>query len=142
MKHLPIGIQTFSDIITDNYLYIDKTKYIYDLINSGKVFFLSRPRRFGKSLLVSALKSIFLGEKEYFNGLYIYDKIEWVKHPVIHIDFSKIAHRNAEMMEKSLSLFIDEIANDFNIELKKDFHSDKFAELIKKNSKKVMIKKL
>ena len=71
-KKLPVGIQTFKDIIEDDYVYIDKTKYIYNLITSGKVYFLSRPRRFGKSLLISTLKEIFDGNKEIFKDLWIY----------------------------------------------------------------------
>ena len=77
MKKLPIGIHTFSDIINENNLYVDKTEDIYNLMHtSGKYFFISRPRRFGKSLLVSTLKEIFSGNKELFKGLYIYDKIK------------------------------------------------------------------
>ena len=89
MKKLPIGIQTFERLIEENYLYIDKTKEAYDLIESGSVFyFLSRPRRFGKSLFLSTLHSIFDAKKELFEGLYIYDKYDWSqKYPVIKIDF-------------------------------------------------------
>lgn len=76
MKKLPIGIQTFADIIKGRYLYIDKTKIIHRLLEEGgKYYFLSRPRRFGKSLLVSTLKEIFSGNKELFQDLWIYDKI-------------------------------------------------------------------
>ncbi len=90
MKKLPLGIQTFERIIEDGYLYIDKTKEAYDLIESGTVFyFLSRPRRFGKSLFLSTLQSIFEAKKELFEGLYIYDKWDWsVSYPVIKISFS------------------------------------------------------
>ena len=89
MQKLPIGIQTFQRIIEEDYLYIDKTKEAYELINSGSIFyFLSRPRRFGKSLFLTTLKSIFEGKKELFKGLYIYDKWDFdVKYPVIKIDF-------------------------------------------------------
>jgi len=73
MKKLPIGIQTFLEIVEEDYLYIDKTKLIYRLITSGKVYFLSRPRRFGKSLLLSTLEAIFKGKKEFFKGLWIYN---------------------------------------------------------------------
>ncbi|HNI28748.1 MAG TPA: AAA family ATPase, partial [Leptospiraceae bacterium] len=66
MKRLPIGIQTFSEIITENYLYVDKTDRILELIKNGKYYFVSRPRRFGKSLLISTLDSIFNGRKELF----------------------------------------------------------------------------
>ena len=90
MKKLPIGIQTFSEIRTKDYLYIDKTKEAFELIESGtKFYFLSRPRRFGKSLFLTTLKSIFEGKKELFEDLYIYDKWDWsVKYPVIKISFS------------------------------------------------------
>jgi hypothetical protein len=77
MKKLPVGIQTFSEIIEEKYLYVDKTRHIGELIQTGKYLFLSRPRRFGKSLLVSTLYEIFSGNQELFQGLYIYDKIEW-----------------------------------------------------------------
>ena len=72
MKKLPIGIQTFSQIIENEYLYVDKTGIAYDLIESGKYYFLSRPRRFGKSLFVDTLQSLFQGEKELFEGLFIF----------------------------------------------------------------------
>jgi len=85
---LPIGIQTFSEIIENNYVYVDKTKEAYDLINSYKYSFLSRPRRFGKSLFVDTLQSLFEGKKELFKGLYIYDKWEFKEYPVIKIDWA------------------------------------------------------
>jgi hypothetical protein len=66
LKKLPLSIQTFSEIIRQDYVYVDKTKYIYDLVNSGKVYFLSRPRRFGKSLIVSNLEELFNGNKYVF----------------------------------------------------------------------------
>ena len=74
MKKLPIGIQELSEIINNGYLYIDKTEYVYRLLQ-GKYYFFARPRRFGKSLLVSTLKEIFNGNKELFKDLWIYDKI-------------------------------------------------------------------
>ena len=88
MKY-PIGIQSFDQIINEGFVYIDKTDMIYSLANEGKIYFLSRPRRFGKSLLVSTLKNYFLGRKELFSGLKI-DSLEkeWNVHPVFHIDFN------------------------------------------------------
>ena len=88
MKY-PIGIQTFEQIIQDGYVYVDKTDLIYKLVTEGKIYFLSRPRRFGKSLLISTLKNYFLGRKELFKGLAI-DKLEteWAVYPVFHIDFN------------------------------------------------------
>lgn len=92
MKKLPVGLQTFSTLIQEDYLYVDKTRDIYTLLSSGKAFFLSRPRRFGKSLLLSTLHAIFDGRQELFEGLYIYDKLEWQAHPVLHLDFLLIPH--------------------------------------------------
>jgi len=74
MKKLPIGLQTFSEIIQENYYYVDKTEFAYKLLTKGKYYFLSRPRRFGKSLFLDTLTEIFLDNKELFKGLYIYDK--------------------------------------------------------------------
>ena len=88
MKY-PIGIQSFAQIREDGYVYVDKTALIYNLVTTGKIYFLSRPRRFGKSLLVSTLKNYFLGKKELFKGLAIEGlETEWTEYPVFHIDFN------------------------------------------------------
>ena len=89
MTKYPIGIQDFEKIRKEDYLYVDKTTLIYRLVTEGAVYFLSRPRRFGKSLLVSTLKNYFQGRKELFKGLAI-DSLEkkWAEHPVFHIDFN------------------------------------------------------
>jgi hypothetical protein len=88
MRRYPIGIQTFSEIVTDNYMYVDKTKYVYD-ISRYKYVFLSRPRRFGKSLLTTTLESYFLARKELFKGLAVDGlETEWKKYPVLHFDMS------------------------------------------------------
>jgi hypothetical protein len=140
MKKLPTGIQTFSKIIKGNYLYVDKTQQIAELIESGEYYFLSRPRRFGKSLLISTLSEIFSGNQELFKGLYIYDKIEWQSYPIILIDFNLIPHTNDEVFKTSLLSFLDEIAAEYDIVLSKSFIKDKFGELIKKISKKTQQK--
>ncbi len=89
LRKLPTGIQTFSQIIEEDRLYIDKTKHAFDLIDENKYVFLSRPRRFGKSLFLDTLHNIFEGNKGLFKGLYIYDKWDWeTKYPVIKISFS------------------------------------------------------
>ena len=102
MKY-PIGIQSFDQIIEDGYVYVDKTGLIYRLVNEGKIYFLSRPRRFGKSLLVSTLKCYFQGRKELFKGLAI-DKLEteWAEYPVFHIDFSQTDFLNPNLLEEKL----------------------------------------
>ncbi len=88
LKKLPLGIYTLKKIIEEDYLYIDKTKEALDLITNYTYAFLSRPRRFGKSLFLNTLKKIFLGDKELFQDLYIYDKWDFKKYPVIHINFA------------------------------------------------------
>ncbi|MDR2088194.1 MAG: AAA family ATPase, partial [Clostridiales Family XIII bacterium] len=87
MRKMPIGIQTFENIITEGYAYVDKTEWVYRLANEGKYFFLGRPRRFGKSLLLSTLRAYFEGKQELFKGLAM-EKLEkdWTPHPVLHID--------------------------------------------------------
>ena len=95
MKKLPIAISDFKELINGNYIYVDKTEYIYKLINSGKYYFLSRPRRFGKSLLISTIRYLFEGQKELFKNLYIQDKWNWDEtFPIIRISFAKdIRHK-------------------------------------------------
>jgi hypothetical protein len=89
LKKLPIGIQTFSSIREGDYLYIDKTPLIAELADQAGRYFLSRPRRFGKSLLLDTIKELFEGNKALFEGLYLYDKWDWDKaYPVIRIDFA------------------------------------------------------
>ncbi|MEZ4713436.1 MAG: AAA family ATPase [Caldilineaceae bacterium] len=92
LQKLPIGIQTFAKIRTEDYLYVDKTEQIYRLLTSGKFFFLSRLRRFGKSLTLSTIASIYRGERELFEGLWIAEQWDWQKvHPVLHFSFSGMA---------------------------------------------------
>ncbi len=88
-QYYPVGIQDFEDLRNNNFVYVDKTKLIHQMVSEGKVYFLSRPRRFGKSLLVSTLEAYFLGKKELFDGLYISTvEKDWETYPVFHIDFS------------------------------------------------------
>ncbi|MDR2623131.1 MAG: ATP-binding protein [Methanobrevibacter sp.] len=131
MKLLPVGIQTFSELIENNYVYVDKTKEIHTMVTTGKIYFLSRPRRFGKSLLLSTLESLFKGEKDLFEGLYIYDKWDWEQsYPVIHLDMSEIKSKSFEILENSLINQIKRIAKEKKINLESDILPDIFAELI------------
>ena len=106
----PVGIQTFEDIREKGYLYIDKTKYIVDFREKGMKFvFLSRPRRFGKSLFASTLQAYFEGRKELFEGLAIADyEKDWVKHPVFHFDLSGAKHMTLEQLERYLADMLEE----------------------------------
>ncbi|MBL0717398.1 MAG: ATP-binding protein [Desulfosarcina sp.] len=136
MKNLPIGIQTFSDIIKNDYLYVDKTKKIFDLVKTPKVvYFLFRPRRFGKSLLISTLNEIFEGEKELFKGLWIYQSdYAWEKHPVVRMDFSKSKARNEDELINYIVYQLDKIAQVYGITLEQTQHDIKFDELLTKLS--------
>jgi len=99
-------------------LYVDKTKEILSLIEEEQVVFLSRPRRFGKSLLLSTLEYIFRGEKELFKGLYIYDKIAWQKHPVIRIDFSEVEYsQGAETFNLSIRLVLRKYVEEYGLDI-------------------------
>ena len=102
MKY-PIGIQDFESIINGGYTYVDKTALVYRLVTEGKIYFLSRPRRFGKSLLVSTLKAYFKGKKELFKGLAIDElESEWTEYPVFHIDFNGDNFTKAGVLEEKI----------------------------------------
>ena len=104
LKRLPVGIQTFEKIIDNDMLYIDKTEYIWNLIHLSNYIFLSRPRRFGKSLLVSTIQSYFEGRKDLFKGLFIETvEKEWTQYPVLRFDMSTAKHCNKEELELELS---------------------------------------
>ena len=107
---LPIGIQGFKGLRNDGYVYVDKTEYIYDLVHNGKVYFLSRPRRFGKSLLLSTMKNYWEGKKELFSGLEI-EKLEkdWIEYPVIKISFGVNSYENHEKLKARLKSIITEL---------------------------------
>ena len=104
LKKCPLGIQTFSEVREGDYIYIDKTDMVYRMTQSFKYVFLSRPRRFGKSLLASTLHSYFAGKKELFKGLAIERlETEWAEHPVLHFDMSTAKHMDKETLEQELS---------------------------------------
>ena len=106
MKY-PIGIQDFEKIIKGNYVYVDKTALIYRLVTEGNIYFLSRPRRFGKSLLVSTLEAYFQGRKDLFKGLAIDElETEWVEHPVFHIDFNGSNFTKPNVLEEVIEKFL------------------------------------
>ena len=104
MRKLPIGIQTFEEIRNGGYLYVDKTALVYQIANVGKPYFLSRPRRFGKSLLLSTFEAYFQGRKDLFRGLAI-EKLEteWTQYPVLHLDLNAEKYDSKEALERMLS---------------------------------------
>ncbi len=138
MQKLPIGIQTFSTIVEGNYIYIDKTEEAYNLINTYKYVFLSRPRRFGKSLFLDTLKNIFEGNKELFKGLYIYDKYDFDdKYPVIKISFNDGNTRNLAAFEQTVYEILDKNQRDLGVTCPANFSSSGcFKRLIEETYKK------
>ncbi|GHU72594.1 ATPase AAA [Bacteroidia bacterium] len=132
MKNLPIGIQSFAKLRQRDCLYVDKTKDILQLITTGGVYFLSRPRRFGKSLLVSTIEEVFKGNKPLFEGLYIYDNWDWTQqYPVIRLDLAGFDHRTAENLQKDIERVITNIAQLYGIILTRNAAGG-FSELIQK----------
>jgi len=129
-KKLPLGLQDFREIIEGDYKYIDKTKYIHSIASRGKFYFLSRPRRFGKSLTVSTLQALYNGSKTLFKGLWIEDKWDWdKKNPIVRLSLKDINFEQRGL-EDSLAERIDEVGQNHGIELKAFYARDKFRELI------------
>ena len=132
LKLYPVGIQTFEEIITRNLLYVDKTEYVYRMTHSGgKYFFLSRPRRFGKSLLVSTFKSYFLGKKELFKGLAI-EKLEkdWTEYPVLHFSMAGGKHMEKDQLERYLDFELNKLEKLFGIDTPRQDPNTRLADLI------------
>jgi hypothetical protein len=145
MRKLPIGISDFKKLREENFIYVDKTQYIYKLITEGGgYYFLSRPRRFGKSLLISTVEYLSRGEKEIFKNLYIYDKWNWEeKYPVIRIDFGDTQVRNGRELEKELKAIIIETGKVYSYEYNEEYTINRnlrlLIEKIYEVSKKQMI---
>ena len=133
MKDLTSGIYSFEKLISGGYLYVDKTEFIWNLIKpAGESYFLSRPRRFGKSLTLSTLKAVFEGKKELFEGLAIYDKpYDWKKHPVIHLDMNGRDFGTVENMERSFRQVLLEQAEMNGVDLQETASDTMFHKLIK-----------
>jgi len=131
MKLLPIGIQTFKDIIEGGFYYVDKTHFIPKL--TSKYYFLSRPRRFGKSLFLDTLKEAFSGNKELFKGLYLYDNWDWEKrYPIIKISFASGNMRTSDILLDLMTSQVNRISEKEKINLKEKRPSQMFLELIEK----------
>lgn len=129
-KKLPLGLQDFRSIIEGGYKYIDKTKYVYQLCSSGKYYFLSRPRRFGKSITLAVLQELYLGSQDLFKGLWIADKWDWRrKHPVIRISFSALGFADIGL-KAALEQELQQIALSKGIQLSTIGISSMFKELL------------
>ena len=115
MKY-PIGIQSFDRIVEDGYMYVDKTDLIYSLTHEGSIYFLSRPRRFGKSLLVSTLENYYLGRKELFRGLAMERlETEWAIHPVFHVDFNGGNFTKPGELEQKINFYLTQWEQQYNL---------------------------
>ena len=133
----PIGIQNFEKIRKDGYLYVDKTALIYQLVTTGSYYFLSRPRRFGKSLLISTLEAYFQGKKELFKGLAM-EQLEkkWTVHPVLRLDLNIEKYDTAESLEKILDDHLRIWENEYEVNVTSDSLSLRFANVIRNACKK------
>lgn len=129
---LPIGIQDFGDLRNEGYVYIDKTAVIHDLLTTGKYYFLSRPRRFGKSLTLSVIKNLYMGQRHLFQDLWIESRWNWQKqHPVLNFSFSKIDYQGSGL-EEALKQMLRQAAQEQGVILHSDSIKNLFSELIDK----------
>jgi len=155
-RKLPIGVQSFKVLRDDCYLYVDKTKYIAQLVASGRVYFLSRPRRFGKSLFLSTLAAYFRGQKELFTGLYLEKNEEeqavqenrsaWQEYPVLYLDFNVGKYTDTGALNERLHVLLGEAEQEYGITAMKEeqpFFASRFERLLKiiyqKTGKQVVI---
>ena len=145
MKNLTSSVYSFEDLIQGNFLYVDKTEYIWQLIKPAKeMYFLSRPRRFGKSLTLSTLKAVFEGKKELFKGLAIYDKpYDWKSYPVIHLDMANCQAKTPQALENFIFDTLVGLAEKHKVKLRGQSNSKRFEFLIgdiaEKNKKSIVI---
>jgi Predicted AAA-ATPase/PD-(D/E)XK nuclease superfamily len=136
MKNLPIGIQTLPEIRAKNCVYVDKTRLVHQIATGGKYYFFSRPRRFGKSLLISTLKELYLGNKAVFEGLWIENNWDWSKkNPVIHFSFDEMDYKKLGL-EKVILNELSKWAKHYKVRLANESVKSQFKELIEKVSKK------
>ncbi len=136
MKY-PVGIQTFQDIINGGYVYVDKTDLVYSLVSEGKIYFLSRPRRFGKSLLISTLENYFLGKKDLFKGLAI-EKLEkeWKEYPVFRVSFGSGRFIDRGKLEDLLEGTLTKWEREYGVERVYDDYGPRFRDILAAAHKK------
>lgn len=134
IRKYPIGIQSFRKIRKEGYLYVDKTEIIHRMVTTGSYYFLSRPRRFGKSLLVDTIEELFKGSRELFEGLWIEDQWDWTKtNPVIHFNFAEIPYKEVGL-EEAIRRELSAISEHLDVSLNSDNIKEQFRELIQKAS--------
>ena len=144
LKRLPVGIQTYSEIVDRDFLYVDKTEYIYKMVSYSKYIFLSRPRRFGKSLLVSTLQAYFEGKKDLFKDTYI-DSVEkdWIEYPVLKFSLASAKHTDVEQLKRFLDTILEREEKKWGITAPKVDPNDRLSELIltayRKTGKQVVV---
>ncbi len=136
-KPVQASTYNFRRIIEEGFLYVDKTRQLYELVRYGiGIYFLARPRRFGKSLLISTLKEIFQGNKELFQDLWIYESdYNWQAYPIIHIDFSRYQIQNVQELKARIKLYLQQIAQEYQITLDENPFDVQWVELILKLSR-------
>lgn len=138
MKY-PIGIQTFSQIRENGYVYVDKTALVYQLVDSGKIYFLSRPRRFGKSLLISTLEAYFNGQKELFEGLAIAElEKNWYQYPVFHIDFNGDDFTKKDMLERKIDSYLNDWEEIYGHKPNESTMGERFKAVLQQASKQAV----
>lgn len=127
----PIGVQNFESLRNGGYVYVDKTELIYKLAATGKYYFLSRPRRFGKSLLLSSMEAYFLGKKELFKGLALESLTEdWIEYPVFHLDLNGVAYNDESVLNQVLEKFLSEWENKYGVTSSTDVPGLRFMNVI------------
>ena len=132
MKKLPIGLQDFARLRKEDYLYVDKTELLYQLATGGVYYFLSRPRRFGKSLLVSTLSELFQGNQTLFEGLWIHDHWDWQQtNPIIHLSLNSLGYKEVGL-ERALTLRLNKIAAQYGLTLQSEANALRLQELIER----------
>ncbi|NPA49884.1 MAG: AAA family ATPase, partial [Thermodesulfobacteria bacterium] len=131
MKKLPVGIQSFEVIRTENYYYVDKTPFVKKLVDEGKYYFLSRPRRFGKSLFLDTLRQAFLAKRELFERLFLEENWDWsVKYPVVYISFGAGVIRSSPELIETVFSILRRHQEIYQIELTETLYNKRFEELI------------
>ena len=144
IRNLPVGIQSFEVLRTDGYLYVDKTSMIYKLVSTSNPYFLSRPRRFGKSLLLSTFKAYFEGRKDLFGGLAISElETKWEKYPILYLDLNAEKYDSVECLEDILSRYLYEWEKIYGVEEQSKTLSGRFTGIIRrayeKTGKRVVV---